>query len=158
MAIGVLLGALAPPGAGGQTSTADTAAPAPVPFGPGERLEYQVKLGVFSAGSAHLAVEGIDTIRGWPTYRLTMGLEGGVFFAKVRDRYESWLDTRLLASRHFIREVHEVRYNSFKEWAIFPEERRWQQLDDAYADTMITSEPLDELPPTGTSRTRATRW
>ena len=33
-----------------------------VPFGPGERLEYQVKLGVFSAGEGFMAVEGVDTI------------------------------------------------------------------------------------------------
>ena len=54
--------------------------------------------------------------------------------------------TRTLVSRHFIRDVHEFRYRSFKEWAIYPEERRWDQLDDAdEAGTMSTSTPLDEL-------------
>ena len=118
---------------------------APVPFGPGERLEFQIKLGVLSAGSGYMAVEGVDTVRGRPTYRLAMSMSGGVLFAKVNDRYQSWLDTRTLVSRHFIRDIHEVRYKSFKEWAIYPEERRWQQLDEDNADTMATSEPLDEL-------------
>ena len=44
-----------------------------VPFGPGERMEYQVKLGIFSAGEAYIAVDGLDTVRGHPTYRLSMG-------------------------------------------------------------------------------------
>jgi len=140
-----------------QATTTQVAAAAPaaasldsplayVPFGPGERLEYQVKLGIISAGSGWIGVEGVDTTRGRQTYRLGMGISGGRLFLKVNDRYQSWLDTRTLVSRHFIRDVHEVRYKSYKEWAIYPEERRWDQLDDAdEADTMSTSEPLDEL-------------
>lgn len=117
----------------------------PVPFGPGERMEYQVKLGVFSAGEGYIAVEGVDTVRGHPTYHLSMGLKGGILFAKVDDTYQSWLDTRSFVSRRFIRDVHEVKYNSFKEWMIFPEEGRWEQIDEDHADVMGTSEPLDEL-------------
>ena len=117
----------------------------PVPFGPGERMEYQVKLGVFSAGDGYIAVDSVDHVGGHPTYRLSMGIEGGVLFAKVNDSYQSWLDTRTLVSRHFISDLHEVRYKSFKEFMIYPEERRWQQIDENRADTMTTSEPLDEL-------------
>jgi hypothetical protein len=126
-------------------------APAPdplaaqVPFGPGERLEYQVKLGVFSAGEGFAAVEGVDTIRGQPTYRLALQLKGGMLFAKVDDKYKSWLTTRDLVSLHFIKDVKEVSYKSFKEWSIYPEERRWQQLDEKHAEPMDATEPLDEL-------------
>jgi hypothetical protein len=118
---------------------------AQVPFGPGERLEYQVKLGVFSAGSGFMAVEGVDTIRGQPTYRLALQLKGGTLFLKVEDKYKSWLTTRDLISLHFIKDVREVTYKSFKEWAIYPEERRWQQLDENHAEPMDATEPLDEL-------------
>ena len=117
----------------------------PVPFGPGERMEYQVKLGIFSAGEAYIAVEGLDTVRGHPTYRLSMGLEGGILFAKVNDTYQSWLDTRRLVSLRFVRDVHEVRYKAFREWMIFPEERRWELISADRAETMKTAEPLDEL-------------
>ena len=116
-----------------------------VPFGPGERMEYQVKLGIFSAGEAYIAVEGLDTVRGHPTYRLAMGLEGGILFAKVNDTYQSWLDTRRLVSLRFVRDVHEVRYKAFREWMIFPEEKRWELISADRAETMNTSEPLDEL-------------
>jgi hypothetical protein len=118
---------------------------APVPFGPGERLEYQVKLGVFSAGEGFMAVEGVDTIRGQPTYRLALQLKGGMLFAKVDDKYKSWLTTRDLISLHFIKDVKEVSYKSFKEWSIYPEERRWQQLDENHAEPMDAEQPLDEL-------------
>jgi hypothetical protein len=116
-----------------------------VPFGPGERLEYQVKLGVFNAGEGFMAVEGVDTIRGQPTYRLALQLKGGKLFMKVEDKYKSWLTTRDLISLHFIKDVKEVSYKSFKEWAIYPEERRWQQLDEKHAEPMDATEPLDEL-------------
>jgi hypothetical protein len=140
----------APEAAGQVAAAATPLAPAEprasVPFGPGERLVYQVKLGFFSAGEGFIGVESVDTTRGRETYELVMGITGGIPGARVNDRYQSWLDTRTLVSRHFIRDVHEVRYRSFKEWAIYPEERRWVQLDDAdEADTMTTSEPLDEL-------------
>jgi hypothetical protein len=118
-----------------------------VPFGPGERLEYQVKLGVISAGDGYIVVGGVDTTRGRETYRLGMGISGGLLFgaAKVNDRFQSWLDTRTLVSRHFIRDVHEVRYKSYREWAIYPEELRWERVDEDEAETMTATAPLDEL-------------
>jgi hypothetical protein len=116
-----------------------------VPFGPGERLEYQVKFGVFSAGNGWIGVEGVDTVRGRETYQLGMGLSGGWLFAKVNDKYQSWLDTRTLVSRHFIRDVHQINYKSYREWAIYPEEQRWDRVDNDEAETMIATAPLDEL-------------
>ena len=35
-----------------------------VPYGPGERLEYKVKAGIFNAGDAHIEVLGLDSVRG----------------------------------------------------------------------------------------------
>ena len=118
---------------------------APVPFGPGERFEFQVKLGMFSAVSGFMEVAGVDTVRGRPAYRLAMNISGGMLFAKVNDKYQSWLDTRALNSLHFISDVKEVGYKSFREFAIYPEEKRWQQLDENRAETMDTDAPLDEL-------------
>ncbi|MBW3533728.1 MAG: DUF3108 domain-containing protein [Gemmatimonadetes bacterium] len=117
----------------------------PVPFGPGERLEYQVKMGVFSVGDGYMAVEGVDTVRGHPSYHIRMGIQGGVLFAKVNDRYDSWMGTRDLVSRRYIRDIHEVNYKSRREFAIYPEERRWERVDADQGETMSTSEPLDEI-------------
>lgn len=117
----------------------------PVPFGPGERLEYQVKMGVFSVGEGYMAVEGVEDVRGHPSYHIRMGIRGGVFFAKVNDRYDSWLGTHDLVSRRYIRDIHEVNYKSRREFAIYPEARRWERVDADQADTMSTSQPLDEI-------------
>lgn len=118
---------------------------APVPFAPGERLEYKVKLGIFERGDGYLAVESVDTVRGRLAYHLSMGIKGSMLFAKVNDSYQSWLDTRDLVSLHFVSDKHQVRYKSFKEFAIYPAEKRWQQLDENHADSMDTAQPLDEL-------------
>lgn len=118
---------------------------APVPFAPGERLEYKVKLGIFERGDGYLAVESVDTVRGRLAYHLALGIKGSMLFAKVNDAYQSWLDTRHLVSLHFVSDKHQVRYKSFKEFAIYPEEKRWQQLDENHADSMDTAQPLDEL-------------
>ena len=48
-----------------------------VPYGPGERLEYKVKAGIFNAGDAHMEVLGLDSVRGEPTYHVEMALKGG---------------------------------------------------------------------------------
>lgn len=117
----------------------------PVPFGPGERLEYQVKMGVFSVGDGYMAIQGVDTVRGHPSYHIRMGIQGGMWFAKVDDQYDSWLGTKDLVSRRYIRDIHEVNYKSRREFAIYPEERRWERVDADQADSMSTSQPLDEI-------------
>src|SRR5512141_2519612 len=71
---------------------------APVPFGVGENLEYEVSLGVFHVGKGSFRVGGIDTVRGHPTYRLEMKLQGGKLWMHVDDDMTSWMDVRSLVS------------------------------------------------------------
>ncbi len=118
---------------------------ASVPFGPGERLEYQVKLGVFSVGEGSLEVEGLDTVRGRLTYRAAMVIEGGIPLARVQDRFETWFDVESLVSRRFIQRIREVRYRSFRHYEIYPEERRWERADREEEDTLPTMLPLDDI-------------
>lgn len=132
----------------GDSAPAPTDASAvPVPFGPGERLRYRVKFGFKTVGESHLAVTDIDTVAGHQTYRLEMALEGSVFFGalKVDDLYESWLDTDQLVSRRFIRDIHQVNYRSRREFAIYPEEQRWERLDEDKSGKTGSIFPLDEI-------------
>ena len=96
---------------------------APTPWGPGERLEYNVKLGVFSVGDGHMTLSALDTVRGRPVYHATMGIKGGVPFAKVDDLTHSWFDTRTLQSWRFIQDIDEVNYESFRHYEMYPQER-----------------------------------
>ena len=118
---------------------------APVPFGPGERLGYQVKLGIFSVGDGHMTVEGVDTVRGFPTYHVRMGIEGGIPFARVDDEFQSWIDVHSLVSRRFIQDIHEVRYERLRHYEFFPEEWRYERMDVEEEGEIPTSLPLDDI-------------
>ncbi len=133
-------------------SVPETLAPAalpPVPFAVGERLTYNVKLGWFNVGEGALSVMGVDSIRGAPSYHLSMALTASAMFGtvKVRDRFSSWLDVRTLASRRFIRDQHEHNYKSYREFEIYPEERRWERTDerDDKSGITLSDTPLDEI-------------
>lgn len=118
---------------------------APVPFGPGERMEYDVKMGVFSVGEGILEVEGVDTVRGLPAYHLSMSLEGGIPLARVDDYFQSWLDVENLVSLRFVQRIREAGYESDRYYEILPEEGRWERTDEDNSGEMSTAFPLDDI-------------
>lgn len=122
------------------------AAAAAVPFGPGERLGYKVTLGIFgTVGEGSMEVVGIDTIHGHPTYHLRFDLQGGVLFAKVEDRLQSWLDIAQLTARRFEQDQKEVNFKRHRIFDFFPEERRWARVDKDDEGELPTDMPLDEV-------------
>jgi hypothetical protein len=123
------------------------AAAAEAPFGPGERLEYQVRLGLMNVGEGYLSVQRVDTVRGFPTYHLDLRIDASAAFglAHMNDRYQSWLDTRTLVSRRFIRDIDETGYRGRRVFEIYPEERRWERLDDDKSGSTPSMLPLDEI-------------
>jgi hypothetical protein len=125
--------------------TTNIAPPAPVPFGPGEVLTYQVKLGVFSVGEGHMTVLGLDTVRGKATYHAVMAIAGGVPLARVEDEFHSWIDISTLASRRFVQDIREVRYRAFRHYEIFPEEGRYERVGTDEAGDLPTTLPLDDI-------------
>lgn len=118
---------------------------APVPFGPGEALEYQVKIGMFGVGSGSMLVFSVADVRGHPSYHVQMGLDGGLAFAKVSDVFQSWIDVRNLVSRRFIKDQQEVGYVKYQHFEFFPEERRFERGDNDESGTLPTSLPLDDI-------------
>src|SRR5688572_18845700 len=73
-------------------SSAPPDRPAPVPFGAGEKAEYQVKLGGVSVGSGSMEILGTEVIRGHQTYHARLRVSGGLPLMRVDDRFESWID------------------------------------------------------------------
>ncbi len=148
-ALVLLLGqALAPDGVPAQ-SGADTAGAAAVPFGPGERLEYDVTLGrgfaTFHVGGGSFRVNGIDTVRGHPTYKLEMRLNGGALGVHVQEDMTSWLDVVTLISRRFQQDQKEFRYERHRTLEFFPEEKRYFQPDKNEHGAIATDQPLDDI-------------
>lgn len=118
---------------------------APVPFGPGERLEYQVKLGAFTVGESWMRVHGIERVRGHRTYHVSMGIRGGIPMARVDNLLESWIDVESLSSRRFVQDQDEVRTKRFRQFEFYPEERRYERADIDEAGELPTDQPLDEI-------------
>ncbi|HEV7587331.1 MAG TPA: DUF3108 domain-containing protein [Longimicrobium sp.] len=134
--------------AGLTLTTAARTQPAPVrlPFGSGERAEYQVKLGVVSVGSGSVEVVGVETVGGQPTFHARMRVSGGVPLARVNDRYDSWIDTEGIFSRRFVQDVHEVGYRRQRSYDFDVARRTWRRTDGSDdTGTLPTSEPLDDL-------------
>ncbi len=116
-----------------------------VPYGPGERMDYQVRLGPVSVGEGYLRVVGVESVRGRPSYHVALGVHGGLPLARVNDRQESWFDIETLASRRFIQDLHQVRYKSFRHWEIYPEEQRWERVDEDGMSGEGVELPLDDI-------------
>jgi hypothetical protein len=118
----------------------------PVPFGVGERMEYDVKWGILgTVGKGVLEVAAIDTIRGHPSYHFDFTLKGGVPFAKVDTRMQSWLDVSRLVSHRFDQDQDEVGYQRHRIIDFFPSERRWERVDVVESGELATDSPLDDI-------------
>lgn len=115
---------------------------APVPWGAGEFLEYEVKFGPFAAGSARMAVLGTDTIRGHTAWRLQFNVSGGFWPVRVNDWYDSWMDVETLNSLRFVQKLDEPGGRKHREYEIYPERARYQEKGKA--DTASVSNPLDD--------------
>lgn len=116
-----------------------------VPFGPGERAEYQVRLGRVAVGSGSMEVLDVENIRGHRTYHTRMQVAGGIPFARVDNTLESWIDVGGLFSRRFKQDQKEVRFERKRTFDFFPEERRYERLDNGESGDLPTDRPLDEV-------------
>lgn len=83
-------------------------------FGVGEHLEYRVHYGIFNAANAVVDVSPtVYQVNGRPCYKINIvGTTLGAFswFAKVRDEWQSWMDTSAIVSQKFYRNIQENNY------------------------------------------------
>ena len=75
-----------------QTVVASATKRAKVPFGAGERMEYDVRFGALKVGNAHMEVVALDNLRGRAAWHTAFWVQGGNFLYRVNDVYESWMD------------------------------------------------------------------
>lgn len=137
------------------TATAQSAAqraapvgtpPAAVPFGPGERAEYRVSLGIFgNVGHGSMEVVGTERVHGHQTYHLQFVLQGKVLVGSVDDLFESWLDVEQLFARRHHKRQHEITYNAEKAYDFFPDRMIFQHRESGKTEPLASSEPLDEV-------------
>lgn len=145
-------GRAAPPGQAAPASTSTELSPeelstvTPVPFGPGERAVYAVRLGrLGTVGQGSMQITGIETVDARPTYRARMQIAGGIPFARVDDTFESWIDVNGLFSRRYHQDQKEVNFERQRRFDFFPERRAYRRTDTGETGTLPTDRPLDEV-------------
>jgi hypothetical protein len=84
-----------------------------VGFGEGEKLVFSVQYGIVNAGEASLEIRNVASINGADCYRIVSNARSNDVFSvvfKVRDRYESYMDTTQLYSLRYEKHVREGKF------------------------------------------------
>ena len=92
-----------------------------------------------------MSVDGLETVRGRTTYRVTMAYEGGLLFAKVKDHFKSWFDVANLVTLRSIEDTKQLNRERYKHFEFYPETLTWERKDNDNKGEMPTSEPLDQI-------------
>ena len=131
-----------------QSTTTDTA-PAKVPFGVGELLEYDIRFRgaptlnkEVHVGNGSMEVLPMDTVRGRDTWHTLFRLSGGIPFYHVNDRYEAWADTRTLTSLRFFQDIDEGNYEPMRHFEIFPDRKEYIENEKPPAESV--EHPVDD--------------
>ncbi|MEO7455549.1 MAG: DUF3108 domain-containing protein [Gemmatimonadaceae bacterium] len=114
----------------------------PVPFAVGERLEYDVRFGKLKVGSASMEVGDVQEVRGRETWHTIFQVQGGTFFYRVNDLYESWVDTHTGNSLRFRKDQNEGRRDVEQIYNMFPE--RGVFVEDGDTAMVSVHNPLDD--------------
>jgi hypothetical protein len=114
------------------TDTFTNLLPGFVGFGEGEKLVFSVQYSLVKAGEATLEIRNIADIGGRPCYRVISDARTNKFFSaffKVRDRFESYVDTTELYSLRYEKHVREGRFKR-DESVVFNQTEHTATYDD----------------------------
>lgn len=111
----------------------------------GERASYELRLAGRRVGTGSLEVLGTEQVAGHATLRARLQVSGGILFARVDDRFESWIDPDRLFSRRFVQDQKELTNRRYREYHLAPEEKTYRQVDTGEEGTLPTNEPLDDV-------------
>ena len=114
----------------------------PVPFRVGERMHYDVRFGALKVGEGTMEVRAVEQLRAREAWHTVFTVRGGTFFYKVRDRFESWIDTRTFASLRHIQDKEEGSRDRERTFEIFPDRRVYTENGGEEQPTV--QDPLDE--------------
>ncbi|WP_420633847.1 DUF3108 domain-containing protein [Candidatus Palauibacter sp.] len=115
----------------------DSSFPETWPFQVGEEAEYAVLFGRIQFGRMTLRVEAQDTIRGTPTHRLSMEIEGRIPLYRLDDRTVSWIASDPYRSLRFEEVLRQGSYRRHRRWELDHEtltatREDWDEEAEAY--------------------------
>lgn len=129
-------------GAGVPTNVALPPGAAKVPFTVGEKLEYEVRFGSLRVGSGTMSVQGVEDVRGRPSWHAVFAYSGSMLGFKVNDRHETWFDVENFSSRRFHQDIDNPGYDRVRRYEIFPE--RGMFREGTKAEEPTPQNPLDD--------------
>jgi hypothetical protein len=110
----------------------------------GERALYELRLAGREVGHGSLEVLGEEQVGGHTTLHTTMQISGGVLFAKVNDRFDSWIDPEHLFSRRFVQDQKELTSRRYRDYQMAPEQKTFR-LKDGEQEALSSHQPLDDV-------------
>ncbi len=115
-----------------------------VPYGVGERAEYNVYFGKIRAGNGSMEVVDVQEVRGRETWHAVWKISGGVrFIYHINDTFETWIDRATGNSLRFRKDQREGRSEHERVYEMYPERSQFiEQGDTAEAGL---SNPLDDV-------------
>lgn len=119
--------------------------PVKVPFGVGEVFEYSARYSFFRPGSAWLRVEGVEPIRGVPSWHFSFESKvnvAGVFSNK--SKLESWTGVSDFISRRFLKVMEEGSVRRREDFRIHPDSGFFRRGADT-GTKAISDRPIDDV-------------
>ncbi|MEP6764950.1 MAG: DUF3108 domain-containing protein [Gemmatimonadaceae bacterium] len=126
----------------GATGTATASGMMSVPFGVGEKMEYDVKFSALKVGTGTMEVRDITDVRGRPSWHTALTIKGKQLFFFVDILIESWFDTSSLISRRFHQDQRYTGHSKSQTIEIFPE--RGMMKEDQLEERVTVASPLDD--------------
>ncbi|HET9452958.1 MAG TPA: DUF3108 domain-containing protein [Gemmatimonadaceae bacterium] len=124
-------------------SPAADPAPRRIPFGLGERADYDVRFGGVGMGKGHMEVLTADVIRGREVIHTRFHIRGGPFFFKVDDRLESWIDPQTMSAMRFRQELNEGSRERERIYEFFPDRATYLEVGKDEEQPSVSA-PLDD--------------
>ncbi|MEO7997692.1 MAG: DUF3108 domain-containing protein [Gemmatimonadaceae bacterium] len=126
-----------------QTTCAAKSPALTIPFGVGERMEYDVKYLGGKKGTGTMEVKEITNVRGKPAWHTVFTVKGQVILViGVNIQLESWFDVSTLNSLRFFQDQRYTGTKKVQHIEIFPE--RGMYKEDALEERVTVSDPLDD--------------
>jgi hypothetical protein len=135
--------------AGGSASNTVGAPAVPrfIPFGVGERMDYQISFKGFSVGKGAIEVMKIESIRGKPAWNVQLRLDTKfLFLYSLESVLSSWIDTATLHSLRYVADQEERGKPRDRYFDIFPERSVYRQktTPDTMPELPSVPDPLDD--------------
>lgn len=113
-----------------------------IPFGVGERMEYEVRYLGGKRGVGTMEVKEIVDVRGRPAWHTVFNVEGRVLLFSVDIRLESWFEVASMNSLRFHQDQRYTGTKKIQTIEIFPE--RGMYKEDKLEERVTVKDPLDD--------------